>query len=127
MKASWIVIAANAALLLGGCATEAKYRRQLDGWIGVPAETLVQRWGYPNGEVTAPDGDLEYIYTRRGGFTSAPTSTTNAAVGGMDYLPSTATTRNGTYVLTSCTTYFELSRDRHIANARFEGSGCKAR
>lgn len=127
MNTSRIVIAAGTALLLAGCATEARYRRQLDGWIGAPAETLVQRWGYPNGQVTAPDGHIEYIYTRRNTFMSPPTSTTNAGIKGMDYLPSTATTRSGSYVLTSCTTYFELSPDRHIIGTRFEGKGCVAR
>lgn len=127
MKTSWIVIATGTALLLGGCATEAGYRRQLDGWIGAPAESLLQRWGYPNGQVTAPDGHLEYIYTRRSTSMSAPTSTTNASIKGMDYLPSTATTRGGSEVMTSCTTYFELSPDRHIVSTRFEGQGCTAR
>ena len=51
----------------------------------------------------------------------------DAGIRGRDYHPSTATTRNGSEVLTSCTTYFELSPDRHIVSVRFEGKGCKAR
>ncbi|HEU4669199.1 MAG TPA: hypothetical protein VFR91_00705 [Dyella sp.] len=127
MKTSWIVVAAVLLPVLGGCATQARYRAQLDRWIGVPAHALVQDWGQPNGQVIAPDGNLEYIYIRRGGFSAAPVSTTNAAIKGMDYLPSTAITREGGYVSTSCTTYFELSGDRHVLSARFQGDGCKAR
>lgn len=51
----------------------------------------------------------------------------NAGIRGMDYLSSTATTRNGSDVLTSCTTYFDLSPDRHIVSVRFEDKGRKAR
>src|SRR5690242_18851484 len=74
------------ALLIAGCATEAKYKESLDSWTGHSAKELVSSWGPP--QSTFSIGSTEYLtYSHRNDVFlpgSAPTITTSF-IGNMAY------------------------------------------
>ncbi|MDF2530046.1 MAG: hypothetical protein K0Q57_926, partial [Gammaproteobacteria bacterium] len=49
-------------ILLGACATQAKYQQMLSSWQGRNIEDFVNSWGYPDQTITALNGDTVYVY-----------------------------------------------------------------
>ena len=49
---------------VAGCTGQTAQERQavLDSWIGANAQDLVDSWGYPSNQLTAPDGNTVYVY-----------------------------------------------------------------
>jgi hypothetical protein len=50
------LLAVAAFLLLVACATEAKYRTYVDGFVGQPADQLYAVWGAPLRSAPTPEG-----------------------------------------------------------------------
>jgi hypothetical protein len=116
--------------LLAGCATTAKYKAVLDTWIGAPAQKLVEAWGYPSSQMTAPDGNTVYIYQNNSSFVMPTVTTTNAAVsayGNSAYGTATSLTTGGSTIDMSCTTYFEIGPDKTVVGYQAQGNGCVSR
>lgn len=124
------VALASLLLLVAGCATAGKYRAILDSWAGQPVQNLVNSWGYPTSQMTAPDGNTVYVYQRSGSIVMPTTSTTNATVnsyGSAAYGTATTTTYGGGIVQLNCATYFEIGSDKTIVNWRTQGNNCVSR
>lgn len=75
----WILLLA-ALVLLGGCASEAKFKSNMDTWVGQDESRMIRKWGPPD-SVYEADGSkfLQYSFS-------------NTLV-----LPGTPTTANTTY------------------------------
>jgi ABC-type uncharacterized transport system auxiliary subunit len=124
-----LIFVSAMAATLAGCATQGKYKAKLDTWIGSPIDSLVASWGYPSGQITAPNGNTVYVYERHGGFVMPTTTTTNARVtgyGNTAYGQATTTSYGGQYIDMSCRTFFEVAPDRRIVSWRYEGNACKS-
>jgi hypothetical protein len=124
-----LAVAAAAALALSGCATTGKYEAKLASWVGSPADRLIASWGYPAQQMTAPNGDLVYVYSNHGSFVMPTTTTTNAQVsayGNSAYGTATSTTYGGGVIDLSCTTYFEIGPDQRVVSWRWQGNSCKS-
>jgi len=122
-------VAALSVLVLAGCATQAKYKATLDTWIGQPAQSLVDSWGYPASQMQAPDGNTVYVYDRSGSFVMPTTTTTNASVnayGNHAYGTATSTTYGGNTINMNCTTFFEIGPNKTIVSWHSRGNNCKA-
>jgi hypothetical protein len=115
---------------LAGCATTAKYEATLNTWVGSSAQALVASWGYPQSQMTAPDGNLAYVYDRQGSIV-LPTSTyTNATVssyGNTAYGNAYSTTYGGGTLRMECQTVFEIGPDQRIVSWHWQGNACKSR
>ncbi len=108
---------------LCGCATTANYRRAVDSWIGVDAETLVKSWGYPERTFAAPDGNTVYEYDSSETYkTSRFTTYTYDPRSGTGY----STAYGGDTLNFYCYTYFEIGKDNRVAGVSFKGNSCKA-
>lgn len=123
-----LLLAAALGLSVSGCATQAKYRAALDTWIGKPAQSLVDAWGYPASQMTAPNGNTVYIYSSSGNIVMPTTTTTNAHVtgyGNSAYGTATTTSYGGQVINLSCTTYFEVYGGT-IVRWNYQGNNCKS-
>lgn len=123
------LLVAVLAILLPGCATTSKYEAKLNSWVGSPAQSLVNSWGYPASQMTAPDGNTVYVYSRSGSFVMPTTTTTNAQVsayGNSAYGTATTTTSGGGVITMACTTYFEIGQDQRVVSWRWQGNSCKS-
>ena len=60
------ILAAAAALLLAGCATQAKFQAKMDSFVGRPEAVLVGAYGPPQGSYTLNDGSKVLQYSRNG-------------------------------------------------------------
>lgn len=112
------------------CATTAKYEASLNTWVGQPAQSLVNSWGYPTSQMTAPNGNTVYIYNRSGSIVMPTTTTTNAQVSGYGntaYGTATSTTYGGQTITMSCATYMEIDSSQRIVNWHYQGNSCKSR
>ena len=58
-----IALAALSLTLVTGCATETKFRRMLDGWVGKRDSDLVVRMGPPEKSFVAADGSKVLQWT----------------------------------------------------------------
>lgn len=47
-------------IVLSGCATETRYRKNLQGWVGKPIGDLTRAWRTPTRSVTNADGTTTY-------------------------------------------------------------------
>lgn len=52
------------ALILSGCATQAKYEQKLNTWIGYKSKALIDNWGIPTKTMNLENGRkaFEYAY-----------------------------------------------------------------
>lgn len=122
-----------ALLALGACAhpTEAKYRAQLDPWIGEPIDNLVEAWGYPTSSFVAPSGRPVYVYQYSQSYltptyTSAFGGISRSVFGGYDTSAFSVTT-GGQLITHYCKTYFEVGGARRkIVKVTFEGDTCRS-
>lgn len=125
-----VIGVAIAATCLGGCATTGKFRTMMDSWIGASSQSLVNSWGYPDSQMTAPDGNAVYVYNRQGSIALPSTTYTNATVtgyGNAAYGSAYSATYGGGVLQMRCTSYFEIGQDRRIVSWHAQGNACKSR
>lgn len=112
----------------GGCATEAKYGKVVDQWIGKSSDRLFWEWGYPDKQITAPDGNTVYIYHKSRTLNFSQTYATapeyyNSFGGGN----AIETYTNSNIQKLTCTTWFEIGRrNKTIRKVVFKGDLCVA-
>lgn len=129
-------------ITVSGCATTAKYGEVLDSWVGHNINELVDSWGYPSSNFTAPNGNIVYVYSKASTYTTPVTAKTRgnivnstpvvmgggAVVVGNSASYSSKTTYSGGQTLNFwCTTYFEIDNDKTIIKWRWKGNACKSR
>lgn len=88
-------------LLSAACATEAKYRQHVDGFIGRDAQHLYAAWGAPVRSAPLPDGGQAVSFL----------SNVEAGRG---------------FGVTGCETTFILDRAGIVRQGSFRGSACYA-
>lgn len=123
-----VLALAVAGLSISGCATQAKYKAVLDSWIGKPEQSLVDAWGYPANQMTAPNGNKVYVYSSSGQIVMPTTTTTNAHVtgyGNSAYGTATTTSYGGQVINLGCTTYFEIYGGT-VVRWNYQGNNCKS-
>jgi hypothetical protein len=110
------------AILLSGCATQARYEAKVQSWENKDSQSLVKAWGQPDSIEKLSNGNRMYVYTRLRHLPVAFGSTrTIASVDGK---------RNGNAsgeVYIRCATYFEMSPSNKIVGTLFRGEECKSR
>ena len=102
-----LIAAILALALLGGCASKAAYKDELESWVGVRADDLVASWGVPDSVYALDDGGkvLTYKYEL-------------SRVGGD---------ATGVWTKRShCTTSFRVSSDGIVRSYRASGNACAA-
>lgn len=105
-----------------GCATTANYEADLNSWLGIDAEELVNQWGYPSQQIKAPNGNDVYVYEWSATGT-LPTYTTVNVYGGTIF----ANTYGGGQLTYWCRTFFEINEDGKIIQWKWEGNNCRTR
>ncbi|WP_413568298.1 hypothetical protein ACLWBD_11705 [Bdellovibrio sp. HCB117] len=130
-------------LLLGivSCATEKKYQKKIDGWIGFTDQELEKAWGEPTKVVKNVDG-TRLIYFQMVDSELAPAAPIQKVIGEkthylvMDYyLPfgkeavyeSNADKLPPRSVTYTCSTFFEVGGTGIISRAGFYGNKCYSR
>jgi hypothetical protein len=127
-------------ILLAGCATQAKYQKSVESWVGRSSRELVHALGTPEKVEALKSGGHLISYTRSkassaelGGIPSVfgeeyefvqVHNDTGAVPRSYDEIVAApgATTYNK-----SCLTYFEVNPGGKITRAGFSGSDCKSR
>jgi len=123
------LILALGIMFLVGCQTAAQFERNMITWRGQPIDSLIQQWGYPNGELTSPDGNQVYVYSNSGSYNVPQTTTYNTTsnvIGNTVYSNTYATTDGGYSINFSCTIYVEFGKDKVIKNVSWRGNNCVA-
>lgn len=100
-------------LMTLGCATQAKFKAQMDTWVGSSADSLVTQWGPPQSSYPLTSGGKVLHYSRQ---SSGPT--TYQVHGGIVY----ANTYNQ-----SCDVDLTLDALNTIIGYSFEGNACRAK
>lgn len=108
-------LASLAFIFSTACATNAKYERALQSWMGADVNRLIEAWGPPSNEYKMPNGDVMYTWLRVGG--------TVVTVGYNRYL-NLVTAGAVTYW---CKTTFAASPSGTVQSWRWEGNACKSR
>lgn len=115
--------------ILSGCQTAAQFDRNMLTWKGLPIDKMINQWGYPNSELTSPDGNKVYVYVNTGSFVVPQTTTynTNAnLIGNSVYSTTTGYTTGGYAVNLTCIIYVEFGNDKIIKNITSRGNNCVA-
>ncbi|EBF2731249.1 hypothetical protein EF537_11780 [Salmonella enterica subsp. enterica serovar Heidelberg] len=123
------LILALGIMLLVGCQTAAQFERNMITWRGQPIQSMIQQWGYPDGELTSPDGNKVYVYGNSGSIyiPHSTTYNTNANIIGNSVYSTTNSYSTGGYsVNVSCTIYVEFGEDKVIKNVSWRGNNCVA-
>ncbi len=114
-------------LTLAGCQTAANFQKAMDSWMGGNINDMVDQYGYPDGELTAPSGNKVYVYSSSGTYVT-PTQTTYNTYGnyGGGYYNSTtnALTTGGIPISLACTVYVEFNDENIIQNINWKGNNC---
>ncbi|WP_241723073.1 hypothetical protein [Raoultella sp. HC6] len=115
------------ALAVSGCQSAAKFKENMASWKGQSIDAMIENWGYPNGELTSPDGNRVYVYSKSGFLTIPETTTynTNAySVGNSVHATTNAYTTGGYSVDLACTVFVEFGADKIIKNISWRGNNC---
>jgi len=102
-------------LLLAGCATNAKYSKVLQTWVGSDVNRLIESWGPPSQRFDLPNGKIMYTWLYVGG---------NVIVGNYNYYLNMVTARS---VAVWCKTTFTIEPSGRIETWRWEGNACRAK
>ncbi|ENH2196013.1 hypothetical protein ABVX79_002891 [Escherichia coli] len=116
-------------MLLVGCQSAAQFERNMLTWRGQSIDAMVQQWGYPQGELTSPDGNRVYVYLSSGSYNVPQTTTYNTTsnlIGNTIYSNTYATTDGGYTLHFSCSVYVEFGADKIIKNVTWRGNNCVA-
>lgn len=114
---------------LAGCQSAAKFQQTMLSWKGQPISSLTSSWGYPNGELTSPDGNKVYVYSHSGSYVVPQTTNyygNSNLIGNSVYSTGSAYTTGGYAVSLSCTVYVEFGEDKIIKNISWRGNNCVA-
>lgn len=120
------------ALLLGACATSAKYQARLDAWHGQSIDAFTKMWGYPDKILKLENHQTAYIYNDRElvstPVTQMPNNITTVQSGRRTTVISTPGTIVGGQTRSlSCTTWIVFnSKTKKIIHTRFRGNNCVA-
>ena len=107
-------------LMLSGCfATESKYIKILDTWMGKTENHLVDKWGPPDGAYTKDDGSKILTYQQSGSY-NLP------GVQVIDSMTGFPVNTSGPTVATSCRTRFNISSSGKITSGSWQGNSCIA-
>lgn len=91
-------------------------------WIGESSKALVTTWGYPDKQITAPDGNTVYIYHKSRTLVFSQTYANDS-----DYYNSQGTYTNTQIEKLACTTWFAINRKTSIiGKVFFKGNLCMA-
>lgn len=118
------------ALVLAACATVEAYERQLQTFVGKPADRLVEAYGPPDKSYDMDDGRRvlqwrkEHIWTS-GGFTRTKTVRSYTRDGRVVYIDVPYTEPERTHV-EICVTRFFVDKDRKVTSWTHEGNACRA-
>ena len=115
-----------------GCATTAKYERMLGEWVGRDSEAIVDHWGYPDREVTAPNGNRVFVYDEASlwqtPMTVTPGHSTLTQHGNRVYVRTYGGyVDGGDIVFSRCSTYFEVDERSVVVRTKFKGNACRSR
>ena len=103
---------------VAGCTGQFAQERQavLDSWIGANAQDLVDSWGYPSNQLTAPNGNTVYVYHWEGHSTDIGPQ--RQGPGGVIY-------SDQTYDMTfTCDTSFEIDKNQTVVQWTRRGTRC---
>ena len=123
------ILLAFVILLLAGCQTSAQFEQNMMSWKGLSIDSMVQEWGYPNGELKSPDGNRVYVYSNAGSYyvpQSTNYNTTSNVVGNSVYSNTYATSTGGYSIEYSCAIYVVFGDDKVIKNITWRGNNCVA-
>lgn len=116
-----------ALAILGGCASEAKYKEVVSSYVGSSEANLVAQWGVPHSTYRADDGTKYLVYRRARTYTvdgTPPTYETRRT--GAGTYSTTAVGGTDSVTLTGqCTTTFKVV-DGTIRGASYKGNQCTA-
>lgn len=120
MKGCSVIIA---ALLLSGCATEAKYNNKLNTWLGQDELKLIHRWGPPQRTYeTGGSKFLTYVDSGNVVMPGTPPSYTTNVYGSTAYTTATPGMPAQNIAL-DCETTFEI-KDAKITDWSWRGNNC---
>lgn len=119
--AAFLVFAA-----LSGCASRAKLEKNLSSWVGAPAQRLVDKWGYPASQITAPNGNTVYVYSNRRTISMPVSSYTIPGNAYTGTAPRTEIYGGGTADLW-CDVFFEIGGDGAVIRWEYRGNYCVSR
>lgn len=107
-------------LILSGCATEDKYRAQLNTYFGYTQKELIDAWGPPDSTYKLDNKTEYFTYTKSRDIFIPASDTTNL------YGSSFTTNYYGGYTENlNCKTTFTLENGT-VTNYRFDGNDCTA-
>ena len=115
------ILVASGAVLVVGCASTANYESILHAWVDRSADELVREWGYPDDQLTAPNGNLVYVYRKREIY-SAPGLYRGLWYGGRSYSIYDPTE----IAQFECTTFLEVDKLNRIVRWEWRGNSCVA-
>lgn len=124
-----VILVSIVTLFLVGCQSASNFERNMITWRGQPIQSMIQQWGYPDSELTSPDGNKVYVYGNSGSIYIPQNTTynTNANIIGNSVYSTTNAYSNGGYsVNVSCTIYVEFGEDKVIKNVSWRGNNCVA-
>lgn len=112
-------------IVLTGCATQAKYQKILDSWIGASEQELIEQWGVPDNTYTL--GKLKFLsykYSDQRVLYGTPPVFINGMYNGMFYPNPVGGTPN-MVVSDWCKTTFTIENSK-VAKWSFNGNNCTA-
>ena len=98
-------------------ASEDKYHKELDKYVGGKIETVVTDYGQADDVSEAPNGNRLFIYVSSNTSTSPVTCTTNAQ--GKNNCVGGNTSHNW------CKKYFEVDNNNIVLNYSLKGNSCR--
>lgn len=124
-----VILVMMVTIFLAGCQSAAQFEHNMLTWKGQPIDSMIQEWGYPNSELTSPDGNQVYVYSNSGSYNVPQTTTYNTTsnmIGNTVYSNTYATTDGGYSINFSCAIYVEFGKDKVIRNISWRGNNCVA-
>ena len=106
-----LIVALLAGQLLG-CATQAKYERKLNQWVGRSETELISAFGVPTSTHAIEDGSKFVLYRNRG----------TAKIGGGAIGPVDVDNHGTTW----CETTFKINRQSKVESWATQGNACRS-
>jgi hypothetical protein len=119
------MLIALAAVMLAGCATNARYQSMIDSWVGKQEMELIRQWGPPHGSYDS-GGHTFLTYTNEGSvYIPGTTSTASTTVIGNSAYTNVYPGMAPQNIRTWCRTVFEVA-DGVIVSSGGQGNHCVA-
>ncbi len=112
---------------VAGCTGQTAQERQvvLDSWIGANAQDLVDSWGYPSNQLTAPNGNTVYVYHWEGHSTDDTPEWRGGRPEEDIYGGAEDIFGDETYNMTlTCDTSFEIDKNQTVVRWTTRGTRC---